>query len=214
MTKYHLSNWMSMISDDTPICDLLIPGTHDTMTATCDQRYYKTQNLSLDEQLQCGVRFFDMRIRREMIAAHREWHSNITMNEIMSTLKDFLEKYPSEVIIMRVQNANELKDDYPNITLEAAIPCRSQADRWNIVSKKRYNRLLLLCDKVTYVNEAYTKNCMMERNIYMIDNSDYVVAVWNGKPSGTGKTVEYAVNCGKDVFYVDPNTFLMKNIKF
>lgn len=108
----------------------------------------------------------------------------------------------------------ELKDNYPNITLEAAIPCRSQADRWNIVSKKRYNRLLLLCDKVTYVNEAYTKNCMMERNIYMVDNSDYVVAVWNGKPSGTGKTVEYAVNCGKDVFYVDPNTFLMKNIKF
>ncbi len=108
----------------------------------------------------------------------------------------------------------ELKDDYPNITLEAAIPCRSQADRWNIVSKKRYNRLLLLCDKVTYVNEAYTKNCMMERNIYMVDNSDYVVAVWNGKPSGTGKTVEYEVNCGKDVFYVAPNTFLMKNIKF
>lgn len=59
----------------------------------------------------CSI--FDMRIRREMIAAHREWHSNITMNEIMSTLKDFLEKYPSEVIIMRVQNANELKDDYP-----------------------------------------------------------------------------------------------------
>ena len=113
MKKYNLLNWMSMISDDTSICDLLIPGTHDTMTATCDQRYYKTQNLSLDEQLQCGVRFFDMRIRREMIAAHREWHSNITMNEIMSTLKDFLEKYPSEVIIMRVQNANELKDDYP-----------------------------------------------------------------------------------------------------
>lgn len=108
----------------------------------------------------------------------------------------------------------ELKDDYPNITLEAAIPCRSQADRWNIVSKKRYNRLLLLCDKVTYVNEAYTKNCMMERNIYMVDNSDYVVAVWNGKPSGTGKTVEYEVNCGKDVFYVAPNTFLMKNTKF
>lgn len=112
MKIYKLSNWMSMISDDVSICDLLIPGTHDTMTATCNQRYYKTQTLSLKEQLQYGVRFFDMRIRREMIAAHREWHSDITMNEIMNTLKDFLEKYPSEVIIMRVQNANELKDDY------------------------------------------------------------------------------------------------------
>lgn len=114
MKTYNLSNWMSRISDDISICDLLIPGTHDTMTASCNQRYYKTQSLSLEEQLQCGVRFFDMRIRREMIAAHREWHSDITMNEIMSTLKNFLEKYPSEVIIMRVQNANELKDDYPD----------------------------------------------------------------------------------------------------
>ena len=113
MKKYNLSNWMNMISDDISICDLLIPGTHDTMTATCNQRYYKTQNLSLEEQLQCGIRFFDMRIRREMIAAHREWHSNITMNKIMNILKAFLEKYPSEAIIMRVQNANEFKDDYP-----------------------------------------------------------------------------------------------------
>ena len=108
----------------------------------------------------------------------------------------------------------ELKDDYPNITLEAAVPCRSQADRWNIAAKKRYNRLLSLCDKVTYVNEAYTKDCMMERNIYMVDNSDYVVAVWNGKPSGTGKTVKYAVSRDKNVFYIDLDTFLMKNMKF
>lgn len=112
MKEYNFSKWMSEVSDDTFLCDLLIPGTHDTMTASCKKRYYKTQNLSLEEQLQHGVRFFDMRIRREMIAAHREWHSNITMNDIMNSLKNFLAENPSEVIIMRVQNANELKDDY------------------------------------------------------------------------------------------------------
>lgn len=117
MKNYNLFNWMSTISNDTSICDLLIPGTHDTMTATCNQRYYKTQKLSLEEQLQCGVRFFDLRIRREMIAAHREWHSDITINDIMTTLQHFLEKYSSEVIIIRVQNANELKNDYPEYGL-------------------------------------------------------------------------------------------------
>lgn len=117
MKNYNLFNWMSTISNDTSICDLLIPGTYDTMTATCNQRYYKTQKLSLEEQLQCGVRFFDLRIRREMVAAHREWHSDITINDIMTTLQHFLEKYSSEVIIIRVQNANELKNDYPEYGL-------------------------------------------------------------------------------------------------
>lgn len=96
----------------------------------------------------------------------------------------------------------ELKDDYPNITLEAAVPCRSQTCSWNVKSKERYNRLLSLCDKVTYVNETYTKDCMMERNIYMVDNSDYVVAVWNGKASGTGNTVNYAISHHKEVFCI------------
>ncbi len=103
----------------------------------------------------------------------------------------------------------ELKEEYPNITLEAAIPCRSQSDRWNSKSQERYNRLLSSCDKVTLVGERYTADCMMKRNKYMVDNSDYVIAVWNGTPSGTGKTVKYAVSRKKEVFYIDTVTFKM-----
>lgn len=97
----------------------------------------------------------------------------------------------------------ELKDEYSNITLEAAVPCRSQADRWNSAAKERYNRLLSLCDKVTLISEQYTADCMMKRNRYMVGNSNYLVAVWNGKPSGTGNTVKYAMENGKEVYYID-----------
>lgn len=103
----------------------------------------------------------------------------------------------------------KLKEEYPNITLEAAIPCCSQTCSWNVKSKERYNRLLSLCDKKTLVQERYTADCMMKRNKYMVDNSDYVIAVWNGKPSGTGNTVKYAVNRAKAVYYIDPITFKM-----
>ena len=44
----------------------------------------------------------------------------------------------------------------------------------------------------------------------MVDKSDYVLAVWNGKPSGTGKTIKYVADCGKSVYYVDVNDFKMK----
>ena len=35
-------NWMSFCDSGLCISELLIPGTHDTMTASCQQRYYKT----------------------------------------------------------------------------------------------------------------------------------------------------------------------------
>ena len=47
---------------------------------------------------------------------------------------------------------------------------------------------------------------MQKRNEYMVDNSDYVIAVWNGKPSGTENTVKYANKKNKVVLLVDPQT--------
>lgn len=104
----------------------------------------------------------------------------------------------------------ELKDEYPNITLEAAVPCKTQATSWNVKSKERYDLLLSQCDKVTVLQEQYTSDCMMKRNMYMVDQSDYVVAVWNGKPSGTLNTMKYAITQGKPVFYIDTVYFKMR----
>jgi len=38
----------------------------------------------------------------------------------------------------------------------------------------------------------------------MVDNSDATIAVWDGQPSGTGNTVEYARKQGKPVLVIDP----------
>ena len=106
----------------------------------------------------------------------------------------------------------DLKDEYPDSTLEATVPCRTQTASWNVRSKARYEKLLSLCDEVTVLQEEYTYDCMMKRNKYMVQKADYVIAVWNGKPSGTGKTIQYAIDCGKPVYYVDVNDFRMKAI--
>ena len=47
---------------------------------------------------------------------------------------------------------------------------------------------------------------MQKRNVYMVDHSDYVVAVWDGTRSGTGNTVEYAKTKGKGIIRIDPST--------
>lgn len=112
MTHQMAADWMAHIRGDVRLTELAIPGTHDTMTSQCEDPYYRTQNLSLSEQLETGVRFVDLRLTRNMVAAHREWISTITFNAIHRTLADFLHNHPGETVLARIQNANEAKDDY------------------------------------------------------------------------------------------------------
>lgn len=112
MINNKLSCWLKYINDNRPITELSIPGTHDAMTALCDSVYYKTQHLSLLEQLNIGVRFFDLRITRDLVAAHREWISDISAHVIFEQLQQFLAQNPSEFVLVRIQNANEKKDDF------------------------------------------------------------------------------------------------------
>lgn len=103
-----------------------------------------------------------------------------------------VDMYAAEIVL-------ELKEKYPNISLEAAIPCENQSAKWAEQLRSRYNDILEKCDIRTILQHNYTVDCMHKRNKYMVDNSDWVIAVWNGKPSGTGKTVEYAEECGKRI---------------
>lgn len=100
-----------------------------------------------------------------------------------------------------------LKTQYPDITLECAIPCENQAEKWNERDRDVYYDLISKCDKETLLQQKYSSDCMQKRNEYMVDNSDYVIAVWNGKPSGTGNTVKYAMKNNKKVLLINPQTF-------
>ncbi len=99
----------------------------------------------------------------------------------------------------------ELKKKHKNVMLECAIPCLNQENKWNSSQQERYKYILKKADIVHYVSEnEYTDTCMNDRNNYMVKECDVVIAVWNGKPSGTGNTVKMAKNTGKKVRIVDP----------
>ncbi len=90
----------------------------------------------------------------------------------------------------------ELKKEYGGITLEAAVPCDNQSERWNRRQRDKYNSLLEACDSVTYVSHQYSPDCMMKRNQYMIDHSALLIACFNGQNSGTMNTILYAERSG------------------
>lgn len=86
-----------------------------------------------------------------------------------------------------------LREKYPYIRLHCAIPCRDQTRLWKEPYISLYNNLLRQADSSVILSESYTRTCMLERNRYMVDKSDYVFAVWNGeRKGGTWYTMEYA----------------------
>lgn len=96
-----------------------------------------------------------------------------------------------------------LKQQHGDVTLEAAVPCDSQADRWTRGQREHYEELLSRCDVVTYVSHTYSPGCMMKRNEYMIDASSLLLACFNGRSSGTMNTILYAERSGVRTIILD-----------
>lgn len=101
----------------------------------------------------------------------------------------------------------ELKEKYPQITLESAIPYEEQAIKWTVPQRERYYEIAEQCDDTITLQYTYTRDCMKRRNQYMVDHSEYVLAVWSGVArTGTGQTVRYARSWGRQITVVNPNT--------
>lgn len=96
------------------------------------------------------------------------------------------------------------------IKLHCVLPCKEQADKWNPSAQKQYHSILGCADSVVYVNQYYHKDCMLERNHFLVDHSNILLAVYNGeRRGGTAATVRYAQRSGREILILDPTTELV-----
>ena len=95
-----------------------------------------------------------------------------------------------------------LRELHPDVTLEAAIPCATQAVRWTAVDRERYVELLARCDEQHLIQQAYSPNCMQRRNQYMVDHSALLLAAFAGLPGGTMNTILYAQRSGVETVVI------------
>ena len=51
---------------------------------------------------------------------------------------------------------------------------------------------LSAADLVRFICPGYSRSCFQRRNEWMVDHASRVIAVWNGLPSGTKNTIDYA----------------------
>jgi len=108
-------NWMSSVSDETFISELSIPGTHDSASDErgCNGDACQCQDATLEEQLNLGVRAFDIRLSYDTGDSELGWHFDIhhgsdnldiDFDYVLYSFMSFLLDNPSETIVMSYEN--------------------------------------------------------------------------------------------------------------
>ena len=88
-----------------------------------------------------------------------------------------------------------LRDEGAAVRLICASPYRGFESRWSWEWQERYRRVMERADLVRFICPGYSRDCFQRRNQWMVDHSARVIAVYNGQPSGTRNTIEYARRC-------------------
>lgn len=151
-----LSSWMATLPDQVTLSQLSLPGSHNAGaryehiggTARC-------QALTISEQLQAGIRFLDIRCRHtgdSFVIHHGYVYQNIDFNDVMNDCTEFLERNPSECIIISIKeeytpahNTRSFEQTFDEYTrrypgkwyLGASVPTLRQA-RGKLVLLRRF----------------------------------------------------------------------------
>jgi len=127
-------------------------------------------------------------------------------------ITDFLSGMALGVDLWSAQFVLALRKENPALRLHCILPCAGQENKWSASMQEQYYFLLNQADNVVYVSQEYTPKCMLERNHYLVDHAAFLLAVYNGtKRSGTGATVRYAQQLGREIYILDPVT---RNIRY
>lgn len=100
----------------------------------------------------------------------------------------------------------KLKKENPALKLICAIPFDGQANSWSTEDQRRRYKLITQADESVIVSDHYSSGVFHERNRFMVDKADVVVAAFDGKPGGTAYTVEYAIKHDRIVIGINPST--------
>ena len=112
--------------------------------------------------------------------------------------------------LLAAQVVLEMIEKSPDIKLIGAIPCADQSARWTEAARRRYDAVRKKLDNSCVFQDTYSRDCMDKRNRFMVDNAEYVIAVWNGSKGGTFQTIKYARKQRRGIFFINPETLEIK----
>lgn len=102
--NFENADWMKQLNDETYLSELSIPGSHNSC-ALYEPVYQisKCQKYSLEDQLEMGVRFIDLKCKLSgdnVKIVNNGIYQCAKLDDVLKVCYSFLTKHPSETIIM------------------------------------------------------------------------------------------------------------------
>ena len=109
----------------------------------------------------------------------------------MSGFAEGVDQYFAEIVL-------EKKKTNPALELIAVIPYQKRLD--SMMAKGRTYEMLKACADVVVIREEYQPSVYSHRNRYMVEHSDRVIAVYDGREKGgTAGTIRFAHTLKKEL---------------
>ena len=97
----------------------------------------------------------------------------------------------------------DLRKRNKEIRLICAIPHDGFEARWSPSWQELYRYVLAEADLTRVISKGYHTGVYQVRNEWMVNHSTRVIAVFNGQPSGTKNTIDYAYRQGVPVVLIE-----------
>ena len=134
-----------------------------------------------------------------------------TQNKVTRYTRSVLPSYKPEKVISGMALGFDIAlaeaSLQENIYLILAIPFEGQESHWpDGKLKDKYQEILKSANEVHIISEGgYSYDKYLTRDRWMVDNSNHVIALWNGHPKGgTAYTVKYANKVKRNEYNVWP----------
>ena len=126
------------------------------------------------------------------------------LEEIRQAVQDgykiFISGFADGVDLLFAECVLTLKEQYPTLFLEAAIPYANRLKSRNA----NMQELLKKCSGMKVVCEKYKPDCFMLRNRYMVQQASRVIAVYDNRDNGgTVATMRYASIMDKELRVIE-----------
>lgn len=166
------SNWMKDLDDNLFLARLSIPGSHNACTSGMSGLYESAhcQTYTIAQQLEKGVRMFDLRPRWDgsnMYIYHGIAKTSVKFNDALNTLCTFLDQHPDEFLFVIMRH----EEDGATTSQKNAWP----EQMYNCLNAKR--SYMIDYSPTLTVKEMRGKLLVMSRNSY---NNGPIGAYLNG----------------------------------
>ena len=116
------------------------------------------------------------------------------VNAFITGLAEGVDLWAGKIILEKKNNGEIIK-------LIAAMPFRNYS-----AQSPEFQEIMEGADEIVVVSDGdpdpEDDKSYIERDRWMVDNSDYIISVYEGQSGGTRNTIEYAIEKNKEVIYL------------